>query len=133
MAKTIATKIAATLNAWQTSRNNCNTQWEARHLNTLDRIMKNTSPSGSGIDCGTKLLKDKCKDDKLVFLCEFHHMNDVGYYEGWTQHTITARPSLMYGIDIKISGRDRNQIKDYLYDVYATWLKTELTDKEYWS
>lgn len=82
------------------------------------------APSGSGIDCGTTLCEDKCTPTRLVLACSFHHMNDVGMYSGWTEHTITITPTFD-GIDVRIGGRDRNGIKEYLHDVYSAWARSE--------
>jgi hypothetical protein len=55
-------------------------------------------------------------------------MNDGGFYDGWTEHTITVTPSFIGSMNIKISGRDRNQIKDYLHDVFSTALTEEINE-----
>lgn len=102
-----------------------NTEWAARHEARAYYLIKNYGPSGSGIDSGTSIRLSDCKPDRLVLFTEFHHMNDGGFYDGWTQHPITVTPSLAHGISIKIGGRDRNQIKDYLHDVYDSFLCTE--------
>jgi hypothetical protein len=49
-------------------------------------------------------------------------MNDVGYYDGWTEHTVTVTGSLTSGYKMTISGRDRNDIKEYLYETFSAWL-----------
>ena len=77
----------------------------------------NLLPSGSGIDCGSKLL-DSSKPDCIRIQADFHHMDEHGYYDGWTEHVVTIRPSLQYGFDLSVSGRNRNQIKDYLAETY---------------
>lgn len=74
-------------------------------------------PSGSGIDSGVKLLIDECRDQKLVFSFGFHHMNENGYYDGWTDHKLIITPEFG-GYKLRITGRDRNMIKDYLYEVF---------------
>ena len=68
-------------------------------------------PSGSGFDKGTALLLDKSKPDKLVFQTGFHHMNEQGYYERWTDHTVTVTPSFIFGMNISVSGSDYNLVK----------------------
>lgn len=80
-------------------------------------------PSGSGIDSGTQVIE--CTPTKVVLECGFHHMNDAGMYDGWTKHRITVRPAFQ-GIDVTVSGRDRNGIKDYLCDTYRTVLESEV-------
>jgi hypothetical protein len=57
-----------------------------------------------------------------VFTCSYHHMNSDGYYDGWTEHEIIAKPSLVHGIDLEVKGRNRNEIKDYLHDTFYTCL-----------
>ena len=105
-----------------------NTEWFAHHEVAILDIMRDTAPSGSGIDNGTSIDLDRSTGDRLVFELDYHHMNQDGYYDGWTAHTLTVKPSLMFGIDLRITGRDRNDIKDYLYDVYRDWLTTEVED-----
>jgi len=99
--------------------NNC--EWLTKHGERLNEIM-DSAPSGSGIDNGTVLLLEDSTPNKLLFSVDYHHMNDHGYYDGWSEHTVTVRPCLQFGIEIKISGRDRNDIKDYLHEVYHHWL-----------
>jgi hypothetical protein len=79
-----------------------------------------TAPSGSGFDNGTQI--DEDRSDVLRFATAFHHMDECGMYDGWTEHTIRVKPSLAWGFDLKVSGRDRNGIKDYIADVFAQWL-----------
>lgn len=93
-----------------------NTEWLAKHRATMAKLVA-LLPSGSGIDNGTKLVE--ITDEKIVLSCGFHHMNDQGSYDGWTEHTITIRPRFT-GLGVKVSGRDRNEIKDYLYDTFYT-------------
>jgi hypothetical protein len=89
-------------------------------------LVKQHMPSGSGIDCGTTLPLILPLGEKLVFGCEFHHMDENGSYDGWTSHTIVVTPSLQFDFCIKIGGRDRNQIKEYLHDVYHAALCAEV-------
>ena len=113
------------------AKNNCidtkNWEWEEKHLATIEKIMT-SSPSGSGIDCGTKIDLEKSTDEKLIFYCGFHHMNENGMYDGWTEHEIIVTPSLAFTINIKITGKNRNQIKEYLHDVYYWWLIEETSE-----
>jgi hypothetical protein len=124
----VAQKIASTLAAIQNCRDSGNSEWLARHAETLATIERNELPSGSGIDSGTRVDVERSTPEKLVFLASFHHMNDCGMYDGWTEHRVTVRPSLVYGLDIRVSGRDRNGIKDYLADVFQTALTADYTD-----
>jgi hypothetical protein len=82
-------------------------------------------PSGSGIDSGTKIDLDKSHAEKIIFYFGFHHMDENGFYDGWTEHTLVVTPSFT-GINLRIGGRDRNQIKEYLYDTYDYALTCEV-------
>ena len=77
-------------------------------------------PSGSGFDAGTKL--ESADDSRIVFSTSFHHMDENGFYDGWTEHKVTARASLTGGLRIHVSGRNRNNIKDYIADVFHVML-----------
>src|SRR5690606_9826247 len=114
-------------------RANClksgNTEWHSRHGETLARIIRDRMPSGSGFDCGTELHETECRDgERLVFSTEFHHVNEHGGYDGWTQHKVTVRPSLVFGLDIRVSGRDRNDIKDCIAELFHAALSAEWTE-----
>lgn len=115
--------------------NNCvksnNQHWETVHGFVLQRLL-DLLPSGSGIDSGTKLLEDKSSTDKLVFQADFHHMDEHGYYDGWTEHQVIVKPSLQFGITIRITGRDRNQIKDYLLDLFHECLQEEVDSNKFY-
>lgn len=113
--------IAATMMSLQTAINNCdeckNAEWAAKHRTSLRALCK-LLPYGSGIDNGTELIDINTKRECITLGCAYHHMNDVGFYEGWTRHKIRARPSFN-GMDITISGPDTNAIKDHLHEVYG--------------
>jgi len=100
--------------------------WAAHHRDKCLAVVKDYMPSGSGVDSGTKLDLDASTDEKLVFDTSFHHMNDGGMYDGWTEHTVTVTPSLWNRIKIRISGRDRNDIKDYLHEIFHDALTQEI-------
>lgn len=87
-------------------------------------LSKNCLPSGSGIDCGTKIQLDKSRYSWVYLYCGFHPMDANGYYDGWTKHHIKVFPTFD-GFEISISGRNRNDIKAYLYDVYHICLSQE--------
>jgi hypothetical protein len=53
-------------------------------------------------------------------------MNDTGYYDGWTEHTVTVTPSFS-GINIRVSGRNRNDIKDYIHETFSYALRSDVT------
>jgi hypothetical protein len=120
--------FASALNALSNCIASKNTDWQSRHESALESLAKEFMPSGSGIDCGTKLDIDASLRDpsRLVFTFSFHHMDESGGYDGWTEHKLIVRPSLVFGIDLKITGRDRNGIKEYLHDVFSSALDQDI-------
>lgn len=88
----------------------------------IQKLMKDHLPSGSGFDRGTAICLDSSNADRLVFVTEFHHMNETGYYCGWTKHRITVTPSLAFGFDLKISGPNKNNIREYIESSFASAL-----------
>lgn len=74
-------------------------------------------PSGSGFDNGSHLDVHNSKRDKIIITTSFHHMDENGYYCGWTDHKIIVTPDFD-GINIKVTGNNRNQIKEYIADTF---------------
>jgi len=113
------------------ARENCikanNEEWKEKHEETIERIMK-TAPYGSGIDNGTTLDIEKSTSEKLYFNFSFHFMNEAGFYDGWENYTLIVKPSLAFDIDLRLIGKNRDDIKEYLYDVYYSWLTEEVED-----
>lgn len=91
--------------------------------------LKGLLPSGSGIDSGTKIIGQKCSPRRFVMVAEYHHMNESGMYDGWTSHTITVKAHLYWGFELTVGGRNRNDIKDYLYEVYDSCLREEVDEQ----
>lgn len=87
--------------------------------------VRKNMPRGSGIDCGTELDMDRSNPNKLVFIVSYHHMDEHGGYDGWTEHKIIVVPDLAFQFNLGITGRNRNDIKDYLHSVYAAALNEE--------
>lgn len=82
-------------------------------INAIEQYL----PRGSGIDAGTTFDSARSGASVLRFNTSFHHMDQHGGYDGWTEHLVTVRPAFE-GLDIVVTGRDRNQIKDYLHDTF---------------
>lgn len=127
-------KLYAELAALILARLNCitsgNTEWKLRHEVRICELVFQHMPSGAGWDNGTKIDLDASHSDKLVFFGSFHHMNANGFYDGWTFHKITVTPSFAFKFHIRISGSNRNEIKDYLHDLFSVALETEVNSTE---
>jgi len=112
------------------TRLNCieskNDEWFDKHEERIEALVKNHMPSGSGFDSGTALDLGASDPDRLVFRTSFHHMDGYGMYDGWTEHDIIVTGSLAFGFSLRITGRDRDQIKDYITDCFSTALNTDI-------
>jgi hypothetical protein len=69
----------------------CNTEWVKRWTLMIEAL-KTLLPSGSGIDDGTQVVNVDAH--RIVLQAAFHHLNDVGNYDGWTEHTIRVTPGV---------------------------------------
>lgn len=78
-------------------------------------------PSGSGFDSGSTFEIGSSSSDRLVFNTSFHHMDDVGCYDGWTGHNVIVTPCFD-GFDIRVTGKNKNGIKDYIAECFRNVL-----------
>lgn len=129
--RTLAEKLASAVVA----RHNCiasthehHKEWIITHAETATKLVADYMPHGSGLDGAMSIDLDASNATKLVFHTSFHHMNDGGMYDGWTDHSITCRPSFLGYCDITISGRDRNGIKDYIGELFHDALSRMIAD-----
>lgn len=112
------------------SRNNCALSGNTNAQKVWDEVLRRLDralPSGSGIDLGTKIERASLPDC-VILHTSFHHMDQHGGYDGWTEHRITVKPSFVYGLDLRISGGNRNEIKDYLHQVYEQALSAPVPE-----
>lgn len=117
--RTNAQRISELLQAIRNCEASGNLEWRAKHAQRLVDIVV-SGPSGSGWDCGTRL--DAASTPyKLIFFGSWHHMDESGMYDGWTEHKIIVRPAFI-GVDLTVTGRNRNGIKDYIGELFYGWL-----------
>lgn len=119
-------QIASLLQAIANCEVSGNKEWRLRHSENLNHLVSEHMPSGSGFDSGTNLDREKSHVNKLVFTTSFHHMNEVGSYDGWTDHTVTVTPSLSHDFTLRVSGKDRNDTKEYIYSAFSEALQQEV-------
>jgi len=122
--------LARKVGAYHRSLGAASKDWASKHLAAVEYFCKNHLPSGAGFDSGTTLIVAKSTADRLVLHTEYHHMNEAGY-AGWTSHEVVVRPSLAYGIDLLVKGRDRNEIKEYIGDIFQEALTSLVEEYEY--
>lgn len=100
--------------------------WESDARAELADIESDHLPNGSGFDCGTRIIIDESSDSRIVLATDFHHMNENGYYDGWTTHRVILTPSFQFGFEIRVTGKDRNGIKEYIGDAFHSALNSEI-------
>lgn len=125
MKERLYSKIAGTLQAYKNCIESGNKEWEEKHEETLEKLVDKL-PSGAGIDSGIELNFEESKINKLVFNFSFHHMDEMGGYDGWTDHKLIVKPDLYFGAELIITGRNKNQIKEYLSDIFYPVLFEEV-------
>lgn len=119
------TQVARTLQALKDCQNpkddndDCVYDWETKLDAILQKLINENLPSGSGFDAGVWLLEKETTPERLVFQADFHHINNSRWGNGWTCHKIIITPSLQFGFNVKVTGRNRNGIKDYITEVFA--------------
>lgn len=118
-------EIATLLTAIENCKALKNTEWERRHEERLEWLVREHLPRGGGFDAGTKLTPGS-KPDRLAFVTSFHHMNEHGYYTRWSTHDVIVTPSLAHRFNLRITGPDHRDIKDYIGEVFDSALRTEI-------
>lgn len=102
---------------------NGNDEWAGIWEDVLDKLA-DLLPSGSGFDSGiTAIRLDK---GNLILETAFHHMNEHGFYIGWTSHKIKVTPDLITGFNLEIGGRNYRDVKDYIGDLFNEVLNEEV-------
>lgn len=122
--KLIATALDARINC---DRSN-NREWFERWTDHLQTFERELLPSGSGIDNGCSIDLERSNGGKVVIHTGFHHMNEGGMYDGWTDHTVIVRGSLVSAFELTISGSNRNDIKEYLSQVFHDTLSQQIVE-----
>jgi len=119
--------IARALGALQRCEENHNDEWVTKHTEAILELCDD-APSGSGFDNGTEIDMGASTSGKLVFTTAFYHMDDGGYYDGWTEHVVTVKPSLEHGFELSVSGRDRNDIKELIHSEFQAFLDADVDE-----
>lgn len=129
-ANTIARLIASACDARLRCIRENNHEWHDKHENFITLATERYLPHGSGFDNGTTFDFGASTGEKLVFHTSYHHMDENEMYDGWTEHTVTVRASLIFGIDVRIGGKNRNDIKEYIAEMFSV-LSEVLTDEQH--
>ncbi len=121
-------EMASRVDAYHTCVKTGNTLWEEKHEARIVELL-DMLPHGSGIDGTTDIALDKSSGEKLIILSSYHHMNDGGYYDGWTEFKVIVTPSLQFGARVKVTGsfpRRYADTRDYLHEVFDSAINEEV-------
>ena len=127
--QTVIQAITSAINARKNCIESGNTEWRDKHEERIETIVKAFMPSGSGFDSGTTIDLTRSNESKVVFNTSYHHMNENGFYDGWTEHRVTVRPAFT-GFTLTIIGRNRNNINEYIYECFDSSLGRKLKGEE---
>lgn len=92
----------------------------------IEDIVERYFPHGSGFDSGTKFDFDVSHPNRLVFQADFHHMDEHGVYDGWTEHRVIVTPDLQFDFEARVTGNNRNDIKSMIEEYFCDALSTEI-------
>ena len=126
-------EIAYLMTAIENCKESGNIDWEYKHEEKLDRIIKACLPNGSGFDSGVKLvIDDTTIRNKIVFSSPFHCMDEQGGYADWVFPTIIITPDWQ-DINLKVNwhgyrGKYKFLLDDMIQDVWYTMLTNTLPD-----
>lgn len=104
--------IAKSVGSYHRCVESGNTEWQAKHKDAIEELCADL-PSGSGFDNGSHI-----------------DLDQSGMYDRWTEHEVILTPSLEMGYRLKVTGINRNDIKDYIRDQFSYALDN---DVEQWS
>jgi hypothetical protein len=127
--KPLYQQLALRIEAAANCRKTGNAEWLAKHNTLARKLVHEHMPSGAGIERCTIDL-DACDRNRLVFTVLFHHMDENGHYDGYTEQHITVTPSLGHDVEIDILGEDRNDVHELLREVFLDALTVTLTDDQ---
>jgi hypothetical protein len=124
--KTVVQFIADHVRSYYNNANNPQAKPGSNRIiyDDLQELVKFWMPSGSGIDCGTQIVIGASNPTKLHFTFDYHHMNQHGFYCGWTSHGLIVCADFD-DFTMQIIGQHRSKKKhetqifhDYLYDTF---------------
>jgi len=98
-------------------------------LAVVEYIESDILPSGSGFDNGTKIDWERSTSEKVVLTFGFHHMDEMGGYTGWTQHTAIITPSLCFDYHLKITCGKLPKNKKYILEEFHDTLREVLSSE----
>lgn len=105
--------------SWQNCRQTNNILWLPKWKQAIDELLKHL-PHGNGInaEAGIQLDWENSTPGNLRFNFSYQHMNDHGYYDGWTEHELIIQSSSIGGFNLQVTiegeVEDKDEIIEYL-------------------
>ena len=121
MDKPLYKELAGRLIALDNCRKAGNTEWETRHAKVISGLC---SKYGILIDL------EESDPNRLVFHVTQAHYTTHGYDDGCTDHDVIVTPDLFFDLEIRITGRNKNDVKDGIYQEYDAVLRETVTDAD---
>jgi len=96
-----------------------NKEWEEKHTEKIEEMVKRFPIDDPIFDFY------ESNGQKLVIHSSYHHMNENGFWDGYSDFTIKVTSDLMFGFKLSILGkfpRKYESTKDYLHELISSEL-----------
>lgn len=88
-------------------------------------MLQELLPIGNGINYGCVISLKKSTEKRIVIYTAYWHPNDSYETSRWTHHQIVITPSFEREINIRVTGKNVDNIKEYLQEVFREALMKE--------
>jgi hypothetical protein len=126
----IATALEALQGCRRDNANESQRSWESKWEAFIVRASCEL-PRGSGFDSYPAIDTDDIKANRITITGSYHCMDADGYYCGWTDYTVTVKPSLTNGFTMRIVGGD-SDFKDYVHECFDIALRQEFPESAFY-
>ena len=95
-----------------------------KSLNEIEKeltLLKELLPYGGGIESGCVISLESTKK-RIVIITNYWHPN---YSDEWTNHQVVITPSFVGEINLRITGKNKDNVKEYLQDIFREALMKE--------
>lgn len=110
--QTMAAAFASVQEALDNCKKSGNTEWLERWRLRFAKLVDHV-PTWSGMPLEPSDVE--VTSAAIRYEVSYHHMNDTGYYDGWTEHTVVVRPAFE-SVDVRVSGRNRQDVKELIHE-----------------
>lgn len=83
-----------------------NPEWQERHLQEIRELENRFLPSVDGFDSGCSVDLKKSTDERIEIVTHFHHLNPLGFFDGWSDYRVIVTPSLLFGFKLEVEGQN---------------------------